>query len=167
MSASLIVAMTPNHVIGRQGQLPWRLTADLQRFKRLTMGHHIVMGRKTYESIGRLLPGRTTLIVSRQANLHVPGAMVVPSIAAALELAAHDPEIFFIGGAEIYRAALAAVDRLYLTIVHADLEGDAYFPPLDVDQWQIDQEENLPADDRNEYATTFRLLTRRKGPQST
>lgn len=167
MSKSLIVAMTPNRVIGRQGQLPWRLAADLQRFKRLTMGHHIVMGRKTYDSIGRLLPGRTTVIVSRQENLQVPGAIVVSSMVAALETAAQDPEIFFIGGAEIYRAALPVVDRLYLTIVHANLEGDAYFPPLDMDQWQIDQEEALPADDRNEYATTFRLLTRRTQSPST
>jgi dihydrofolate reductase len=114
-----------------------------------------------------LLPGRTTVIVSRQENLHVPGAQVVPSIAAALELAADDPEIFFIGGAEIYHAALAVVERLYLTIVHADLEGDVYFPPLDMDQWELDQEETLPADDRNEYATTFRLLTRRTKSPST
>jgi dihydrofolate reductase len=164
MSASLIVAMTPNHVIGHQGQLPWRLAADLQRFKRLTMGHHIVMGRKTYESIGRLLPGRTTIVVSRQTSLQVPGALVVPSISAALEQAAIDPEIFFIGGAEIYRAALEVVNRIYLTIVHAELEGDAHFPPLDLGQWQVDQEESRPADDRNEYATTFRVLTRQITP---
>ena len=162
MSSSIIVAMTLDRVIGRDGQLPWRLSADLQRFKRLTMGHHIIMGRRTYDSIGRLLPGRETIVVSRQQELAIPGALVVPSITAAVAGAGQDPEVFWIGGESIYRAALDVAQRIYLTLVHAEIEGDAYFPEIVVGQWRVVQEEYLPADERNEYATTFRVLARKR-----
>ncbi|MHB8970327.1 MAG: dihydrofolate reductase [Pirellulaceae bacterium] len=162
MSSSIIVAMTLDRVIGRDGQLPWRLSADLQRFKRLTMGHHIIMGRKTYDSIGRLLPGRETIVVSRQPELAIPGALVVPSISAAVAGAGQDPEVFFVGGESIYRTALDVARRIYLTLVHAEIEGDAFFPEIVVGQWRVIQEEYLPADERNEYATTFRVLARKR-----
>jgi dihydrofolate reductase len=161
MTVSLIVAMADGRVIGRDGQLPWRLSADLQRFKRLTMGHHIIMGRKTYESIGRLLPGRTTVIVTRQTDLDVPGAIVVHSLDQALQVAAGDPEAFIVGGGEIYRQALPLVDRIYRTIVHAEVEGDAVFPALDEDQWVMMNNERHDTDDRNEYEYSFQVLERR------
>ena len=131
MATSIIVAMTPDRVIGRDGQLPWRLSADLQRFKRLTMGHHLIMGRKTFDSIGRLLPGRETIVVSRQTDLVIPGAAVVHSVPAAIECARDDAEAFFVGGEQIYREAVELVQRIYLTLVHAQLEGDAHFPDID------------------------------------
>jgi dihydrofolate reductase len=162
MSSSIIVAMTPDRVIGRQGQLPWRLSADLQRFKRLTMGHHIIMGRKTFDSIGRLLPGRTTVVVSRQKDLAIPGAVVVSSVPAAIESAGQDSEAFVVGGEGIYREALDFVQRIYLTLVHAQIDGDAYFPEIAVGQWRAVQEEYSPADERNEYATTYRVLARKR-----
>ncbi|MHB0956591.1 MAG: dihydrofolate reductase [Pirellulaceae bacterium] len=160
MPSSIIVAMTPDRVIGRKGKLPWRLSTDLQRFKRLTMGHHIVMGRKTFDSIGRLLPGRTTIIVSRQKDLVIPGAHVVPDVHAAIARAGQDPEAFVVGGEEIYRAAMDVVERIYLTLVHAEVEGDAYFPEIAARQWRVVQEEYVPADERNEYGATYRVLAR-------
>ena len=162
MAASIIVAMTPDRVIGRDGQLPWRLSTDLQRFKRLTMGHHVIMGRKTFESIGRLLPGRETVVVSRQADLVIPGAQVVPSVQAAIECTQQDPEAFFVGGEQIYREAVDLVQRIYLTLVHAQIDGDAHFPDIAVSQWRVIEEEYLPADERNEYATTYRVLVRKR-----
>src|SRR5262252_9100268 len=114
---SLIVAMAGNRVIGRDGQLPWRLPADQRRFKALTMGHHIIMGRKTWESIGRPLPGRTSVVVTRNAQYAAPGALLAASLPEALALAQHDPEPFVIGGAEIFREALPFSNRVYLTEV--------------------------------------------------
>src|SRR5690349_5756939 len=125
---SLIVAMTPNRVIGRDGTLPWRLSADLQRFKRITMGHPIIMGRKTFESIGRVLPGRTTIVVSRRKDYSPTGALLAESLPAAIDLAGTSDEAFIVGGSEIYRAALPLVQRLYITMVQADIQGDTYFP---------------------------------------
>jgi len=133
---SLLVAMARNRVIGAQGRLPWHIPADLKRFKALTMGHHIVMGRKTFESIGRLLPGRTTVILTRQPAYRVPGAIVVRSLDEALEECHGDDEIFVIGGGELYREALPRADRIYLTEVDGEFAGDTYFPQLDRNQWQ-------------------------------
>src|SRR5262245_42363450 len=120
---SLIVAMSKNRVIGANGAIPWHLPDELRLFKRLTMGHHIVMGRKTWDSIGRLLPGRTTVIVSRQPGLQVAGALVAHSLEEAITACAADDEIFVIGGAELFRAALPLADRLYLTVVQASVAG--------------------------------------------
>jgi dihydrofolate reductase len=161
MTVSLIVAMADGRVIGSEGQLPWRLSADLRRFKRLTMGHHIVMGRKTYESIGRLLPGRTTVIITRQADLDVPGAIMVHSLEEALQVAADDPEVFVVGGGEIYRQALPLVDRIYRTIVHTAVEGDTVFPPLSENQWVVTEDQRHKADERNEFEFSFQVLERR------
>lgn len=133
---SLIVAVGRNGVIGRDGALPWRLPEDLKRFKALTMGHVMIMGRKTYESIGRLLPGRRSVIVSRQAGYVVAGATVAASLEDAIAAAGDAEEVFVIGGGEIYRAALPSVHRLLVTEVDASPEGDAWFPPVDTTLWR-------------------------------
>lgn len=159
---SIIVAMTPAGVIGRDGQLPWRLSADLRRFKKLTMGHHIIMGRKTYDSIGRLLPGRHTVVVSRQKDLSIPGAQVAASLPEAMQCARDDTEVFFVGGQQIYREALGVADRIYLTLVNAQVSGDAYFPELPVHQWQLVEEEPHQADEKNEHQYAFQLWERQE-----
>jgi dihydrofolate reductase len=141
----LIVAIDRNRAIGHQGKLLWHLPADLQRFKSLTMGHHIIMGRKTWESIGRLLPGRTSVVVTRNGGYAAPGALLAPSLLEALALAQHDPEPFVIGGAEIFREALPLSNRVYLTEVFGEYAGDVWFPPLPEAQWRrIRSEEHPP-----------------------
>lgn len=134
---SLLAAMASNRVIGINNALPWRLSADLKRFKALTMGQIIIMGRKTYESIGRPLPGRINIIVTRQADFSVADATVTRSLEEALTacLPHEDKEIFIIGGAELYQQSLAHCQRLYLTEVQKDFEGDAYFPEFDRHDW--------------------------------
>lgn len=134
---SMIVAHADDNVIGLNNQLPWRLPEDLQRFKQLTMGHHIIMGRKTYESLGRLLPGRTTMIVTRDQAYQVDGAKVVHSMQEALAGCVGDDEPFLIGGAELYALGLPFVTRLYITRIHQAVAGDAFFPALDFAQWQL------------------------------
>ncbi len=160
MKLSLIVAISNNGVIGYQGQLPWHLSADLQRFKRITMGHHIIMGRATYESIDRLLPGRTTVILSRQPDYMIPGALVAGDLEQACTLANGDDEVFIIGGSSVYKSALGIVDRIYLTRVLADVEGDTFFPPLDLSSWQRVESEDHPADDRNDHDYLFEVYDR-------
>ena len=160
MKLSLIVAVARGNVIGRDGKLPWRLSADLQRFKKLTMGHHILAGRKTYESIGRLLPGRKMIIITRQCDYEVDGAQVVSSLPAALEAALGDDEVFVIGGAEIYSLALPIVDRIYKTTVEAEIQGDTFFPAVDLSNWQVVSDVRAPADDKNEFAHCFQVLDR-------
>jgi len=160
MRISLIVAMSENRVIGRDGGLPWRLSADLRRFKRLTMGHHIIMGRKTFQTIGRLLPGRTSVVLTRRTGFHAGGAVVAHHIEEAKGLAAGDDEVFVIGGGEIYREALPSVDRIYMTLVHASIEGDTFFPELQPDDWQIVEQSRHAADDRNEYEHSFLVYHR-------
>ena len=157
---SLIVAMGKNRVIGVDGAIPWRLPNELQLFKRVTMGHHIIMGRKTWESIGRLLPGRTTVIVTRQKNYTAPGALVVNSLAAAITQCANDDEIFVIGGGELYREALPGADRLYLTIVDAAPEGDTRMPEFNAADWREISSENHPADERHAHAYRFAVYDR-------
>lgn len=140
---SLIVAMARNRVIGAGNRLPWHLPSDLKRFKALTMGHHIIMGRKTFESIGRLLPGRTSVIVSRNPGFRFEGALIADSLDKALALAAADNEVFVIGGEEIFREALKIADRILLTEIHRDFEGDAVFPPLPSAEWREAAREDL------------------------
>ncbi len=160
MRVSLIVAMAENGVIGRGGKLPWRLSADLRRFRQLTMGHHVIMGRKTFESIGRPLPGRKLVILTRQADFHCPDAIVVHGWAEALAVVAGDEEPFVIGGAEIFQLALPHVTRMYMTVVHDRPEGDVRFPTWDQSAWRLISEEHIPADEKNSAATTFRILER-------
>lgn len=133
---SLIVAIANNGVIGIDNTLPWHLPEDLKRFKALTMGHHIIMGRKTYDSLGRLLPGRTTVIVTRNADYEVEGALIAHSLEQAIALCGNDDEVFLIGGAELYRAGLGLSNKLYITEIDLDVAGDAHFPQIDDAQWQ-------------------------------
>ncbi|MDY7231972.1 dihydrofolate reductase [Hyalangium rubrum] len=145
MRLSAIVAMAANRVIGANNQLPWRLPADLARFKRLTMGHTLVMGRKTYESIGRPLPGRAFIVVTRQRDFAPPGVKVAHSVDEALALAPADDEVFIAGGAELYAQTLGRLDRLYLTRIERDFPGDTYFPEVDLSQWTLLEQEHHPA----------------------
>lgn len=131
MRLSLIVAISENNVIGRAGDLPWHISEDLKRFRRITTGHPIIMGRKNHESIGRLLPDRRSIIITRQRDYAVEGATVVHSLDAALAACAGEDEAFIIGGADIYALALPHVDRIHLTRVHEVIEGDVMFPPCD------------------------------------
>lgn len=133
---SVIAAIARNGTIGRDNTLPWHLPEDLKHFRALTMGHHIIMGRKTYESLGRLLPGRTTVIVSRNHSYVVSGAIVASSLRQAIQACAGDEEIFIIGGAELYREALPIARRLYLTEIDEDFDGDAHFPKIDGAAWR-------------------------------
>jgi len=138
MRLAAIAALAHNRVIGIENRLPWHLPEDLRHFKVLTLGHHIVMGRKTYESIGRPLPGRQTVIVTRDSAYAQPGCHIAHSIDAALVLAARagEDEVFFVGGAALYAQVLPRADRLYLTEIQADYPGDAYFPALEAAQWR-------------------------------
>jgi dihydrofolate reductase len=162
MRISLIAAMAENGVIGRGGQLPWRLSADLARFKRLTMGHTMIMGRKTWESIGRPLAERRMIVVTRQSGYRAEGVEVVGSLNDAFQAAraAGDEEAFVIGGADIYRQALPFTDRIYMTLVLAEVEGDTKFPEVDWDAWARIDSETHDADDKNEYATVFHVFER-------
>ena len=157
---SIIVAMAKNRVIGNANSIPWRLPNELQLFKKLTMGHHIVMGRKTHESIGRLLPGRTTVIVTRQPDYRVEGASVAHSLEAALASAKDDDEVFVIGGAELYRAALPVADRIYLTTVDAAPEGDTLMPDFDIREWREVSSESFRADEKHAHDYRFAILER-------
>jgi dihydrofolate reductase len=165
MKVSLIVAMAEGGVIGRAGRLPWHLPADLARFKRLTMDHHLIVGRRTWESIGRALPGRRMLVVSRRAaELALPeGVRGVGSLGEALSIAeqAGEDEAFVAGGGAIYRDALPRADRLYLTWVKAEVTGDTFFPPVDPGDWREVEREEVAADDRNPHATSFTVFERK------
>jgi dihydrofolate reductase len=160
MMLSVIVAMSEEGVIGRDGDLPWRLSADLRRFRRLTTPHTIIMGRKTYESIGRPLPDRQSVVISRNTDYQVDGVTVVSSLDAALA-ATESKEAFVIGGAEIFRLAIPQADRLYLTLVHASVEGDVHLPPLDLSCWDLRDEERHAADEKNQYDYSFLTYDRR------
>jgi dihydrofolate reductase len=166
MLVSLIAAVAENGVIGRGGELPWRLSADLKRFKSLTMGHPIIMGRRTWDSIGRPLPGRTSIVITRQTRWTTPHAevKVVHDIADALQAAASAPggdrEAFIIGGGELYSAALPYAQRLYLTRVLSSVEGDATFPPYNESEWRMLTGENHVADNKNDYAHSYEVYER-------
>lgn len=166
MKLSLIVAVSENNVIGRDGDLPWRLSADLRRFKRLTMGHCLIMGRKTYESIGRPLPGRVSIVLSRAdgRQLTTDSVRYAGSLDEALSLVAttemsHDGA-FVTGGGEIYRLALPCADCLHITRVHTTIEGDATFPDIDWNDWRLIESERHSADEKNEFDYTFEVWER-------
>ena len=160
---SLIVAVSSNGVIGRDGDLPWHLPADLRHFKKTTMGHHLIIGRATWDEVGKPLPGRTMVVVTRNRSFGADGVLVAHSVEAALALARDDDEPFIGGGAEIYRQALEAgfVDRLYITRVHADVEGDTLFPSIDLDQWFLADQIDHPADEKNDHPYSFERYDRR------
>lgn len=162
MKISIIAAMDENRAIGIDNRLPWRLSYDLKRFKKLTLGHHIIMGRKTFESIGKALPGRENIIVTRNLSFLAPGCMVTNSPLEAIELARKrgEEEVFVIGGEEIFRNVMDIADKFYLTIVHSCGNADIYFPEFNLDYWQEEFSETIPADESNEFATTFKILER-------
>ena len=151
--------MAKNRVIGANNKLPWHLSADLKRFKALTMGHHIIMGRKTFESIGKVLPGRHSVVVSRNPGFSFDGVQVADSLDKALTLAAHDSEAFVIGGEQIFRAALGIADRILLTEIHRDFEGDTFFPAVEPSTWKQVRRESVPDP---ELSATFAELVRLK-----
>jgi dihydrofolate reductase len=162
MTVSLIVAVSSNGVIGRDGGLPWHLPADLKHFKRTTIGHHLIIGRRTWDEVGKPLPGRTMVVVTRSRSFAPGGAQVVRSVEQALEVAAADDEPFIGGGSQIYRVALARdlVDRIYLTRIHVVLDGDTYFPDFDLDEWKLVSEEHHDADEKNEFGYSFLVYER-------
>ncbi len=162
MIISIIVAMDETRGIGVEGRLPWHLPADLKRFKSLTMGHHLIMGRKTFASIGRPLPGRTTIIVTRDQSFQPEGCLVAHSLETALEFARLDLEdnVFVIGGAEIFVQAIELADRIYLTQVHSSVPADVYFPEFAAADWQETDSEYHPADEKNRYPFTYKTLAR-------
>jgi dihydrofolate reductase len=166
MIVSLIVAMDEAGLIGRDGGLPWRLPSDLAHFKRTTMGKPIVMGRRTWESIGRPLPGRRNVVLSRTPGFAPEGAVVVPDCEAAVRAAGDADELVVIGGAEVYGAFLAATDRIYLTRVHGRFEGDTWFPPLDDREWVETDVREHAADARNPHPFTILRLERRRGAEA-
>ena len=155
--------MDERGAIGRAGGLPWRLPDDLKRFKALTMGKPIVMGRKTWDSIGRPLPGRHSIVVTRRGGLEIAGVTVVGSIEQAIAAAGDVPEVCIIGGAEIYRLSLPLTDVLHVTRVHAVVEADTYFPPIDPLEWHEVAREEHPADEKHPYAYAFVEMRRRAG----
>ena len=164
MKISVIAAMSQNRVIGRDGSLPWHLPTDLARFKSITTGHTVIMGRKTFESVGKPLPNRRTIIITRNNDYQCADVFIAHSLDEALDHAAHEDEVFILGGETVYRIALPRADRLYLTIIHATIEGDTYFPNLDFDDWKLVEDERHESDERHAYAFSFRRYERASTP---
>lgn len=158
---SLIVAMGNDRLIGIKNQMPWHLPADLKHFKAITLGKPVIMGRKTYESIGKPLPKRHNIVVTRNQDYQLETATVVHDLPAALKAAGDVPECMIIGGAQLYKQALPLADTLYLTFVDVDADGDAYFPAWPADEWQEVSRESHRADERNPYNYTFVEMTRK------
>jgi dihydrofolate reductase len=160
MRLSLIVAMTPDRVIGVNNRLPWHLPNDLKRVKALTTGHHIILGRKNYESIGKALPNRVNVVLTRNPAYSAPDCVIARSLNEALDLSKDDPEVFIFGGATLYQEALPRADRIYLTWVHADVEGDTFFPLIDLSRWHEVERQTFSADTKHVYPYTFVTLDR-------
>jgi dihydrofolate reductase len=163
MRRALVVAMSRNRVIGRDNALPWRLPADLAFFKRVTMGHPVIMGRRTYESIGKPLPGRLNIVVTHDRGYRAPGCTVVHSMAEAYRAAGSADEVSIIGGSAIFEAALPEADVIYLTEVDAEVEGDVFFPPFDRSAWSETELERHARDERHAYPFRILRLERGKG----
>lgn len=157
MKLSLIAAVANNNVIGRENKLLWRMPADLKHFRKLTMGHTMIMGRKTFESIGKVLDGRKTIVVTKQENYDAKGADVVHSIKQAIQCAKAEKDVFVVGGAEIYEQCidLYLARRMYITRIYANFEGDAFFPDIDEEKWQLEEIEEFEADEKNKYPYAF------------
>ncbi len=160
MHISAIVARSENNVIGVNNKLPWHLPADLKHFKQVTMGRPIIMGRKTYESIGRPLPGRKNIVITHDQEYQAPGCLVFNSIEDALEACEDNEEIFLIGGAQLFESMLPRIQTIYLTIVHADISGDVYFPELKKEEWHETQKQTFLPDENNLYSYSFITLLR-------
>jgi len=156
---TIVVAIAQNHAIGKNNQLLWNLPRDLKHFKDITTGHTVIMGRKTYDSVGKPLPKRRNIIITRQ-NITIEGCEVVPSIEDALTLCADEEEVFIVGGAEIYRQSMHLTNRIYLTIVKKDFEADSFFPPIDVEEWKTTEQEDFEPDEKNPLPFSFITLER-------
>lgn len=161
MIVSIVVAIAENNAIGKDNQLLWHLPADLKHFKDITSGHTVIMGRKTYDSIGKPLPNRRNIVVTRNRELELPGTEITNSLEEALALCEGTEEIFIIGGAELYNRALAATNRIYLTKVHQTYEADTFFPEIDPAEWKELSIENHLPDEKNKVAYTFSTLERK------
>ena len=157
---SIVVAIAENHAIGKDNKLLWYLPNDLKHFKTITSGHTVIMGRKTYDSIGKPLPNRRNIIITRK-HIDIPGCEVVNSVEAAVDLCKTEEEVFIVGGAEIYRLAMAITNKIYLTIVHQSFEGDTFFPEIDEDIWVETEREDHDPDEKNKLAYSFITLERR------
>lgn len=163
MIKSIIAAVADNGVIGKNNTLVWRLPADMRYFKQTTIGHHVIMGRKTFESFRKPLADRTNIVITRNPDYHPVGCLTVHSLEEAFRFSEsqNQEEVFILGGAEIYRQSLALTDKLYITEVHGEFEGDAFFPEIDSSEWrEISREDHLP-DDKNQYPYSFVVLERR------
>lgn len=155
MIISLIAAVSENNVIGKDNKLIWKLTEDMKFFRKKTTGHHIIMGRKTFESTG-VLPNRTSIVISRNSGLKIPeNCLLASSIEDAITKVKNDDEVFIIGGADIYRQSLEIADKIYLTRIHQTFEGDAFFPEIDKTKWELVSQQNHQADEKNQYAYSF------------
>lgn len=157
----LIVAHARNGVIGKENKLPWYLPEDLKNFKRTTLGKPVIMGRKTWESLGRPLPGRRNIVITRQKDYAAEGATVVSDLQAAIEAVADAPVAFIMGGAQVYKEALPQVEVAHITYLNADFEGDAYFEPLNPNEWTLTEEESFPATDAHPFSYSFRIYSRK------
>jgi len=160
MKVSMIVAASANNVIGANVGMPWHLREDLRRFKEITMGKPMIMGRLTFESIGKALPGRRSIVITRQVDYQQQGIEVVTTPDAALELAGDAEEVMIIGGGEVYKQLLPMTDRIYLTRVHAEFDGDTFFPEINEDEWRIVSSEPLPPNDERPFSISFQTLER-------
>lgn len=160
MQVSIIVAMDRNRVIGKNGTLPWHISSDLQNFKKITMGKTIIMGRKTHESIGRPLPGRENIILTRDKNYQAEGCTVLQCIEDIFEYCKNVDEVMITGGSEIYQQSLEQASRLYLTEVHTEIEGDTFFPEFERNEWKEISREEFKADEKNEFDYSFVILER-------
>lgn len=159
---TLIAAAGENNALGKDNDLVWHLPDDFRRFKKLTTGHHIIMGRKTFESFPSLLPDRTHIVITRQQNYKPEGAVIVHDLEAALEIASIDPQPFIIGGGEIYKQSMDKAERIELTRVHGTFEADTFFPEIDPTKWKLLATEYHPADERHEYAFTYLTYDRKR-----
>lgn len=158
----MIAAAAENNALGKDNEMVWHLPNDFKRFKQLTTGHHIIMGRKTFESFPKPLPNRTHIIITRQKNYHPENCIVVSSMEEAIEKAPENQDVFVIGGGEIYTLGLPFADKIELTRVHARFEADAFFPALNADEWQLEKEEFHPKDEKHNFDFTFQTFVRNK-----
>ena len=160
MMVTIVVAISENNAIGKNNQLLWYLPADLKHFKNITTGHTVIMGRKTYDSVGKPLPNRRNIIITRQ-DITIEGCEVVKSIEDALALSTGEEEVFIVGGAEIYKQSIHLTNRIYLTIVHQKFDADSFFPEINYDEWQQTEREDHQPDEKNKLPYSFITLERR------
>lgn len=161
MIISIVVAIAENNAIGKENKLLWHLPADLRHFKEVTTGHTIIMGRKTYDSVGKPLPNRRNIVITRKSGLKIPGVEVVHTLEEALVLCDEDEEVFIGGGAEIYKMAMSLTDKIYLTVVKGIFDADTFFPEIDPNNWEETESISFEPDEKNSFGYTFSTLIRK------